>query len=127
VQIAVYAQRASMALRYVTNLKTCSALSDAFDSASHDRVTRMLQGPWSGHTRLNLALRLLCTVAGGYLILDDMVVETPYARLLNEAAWGWSSQQCKVVFGGSLVLMVWTDGQVRMPLACRLWHISCVL
>ena len=54
-----------MALLYFTNITTCSAMSDAFDSASHDQLTRILQGTWSGHTLLNLALRLLFTVAGG--------------------------------------------------------------
>jgi hypothetical protein len=49
-----------------TNLTTCSAIADAFDSASHDQLTRMLHGTWSGHTLLNLALRTLFTVAGGY-------------------------------------------------------------
>ena len=82
-----------MALLYLTNITTCSAISEAFDSASHDQLTRMLQGTWSGHTLLNLALRLLFTVAGGYLILDDTVVEKPYARLLGEAAWVWSSKR----------------------------------
>ena len=62
------------------------------------------------------------TVAGGYLVLDDTVVEKPYARLLGEAAWVWSSKQRKGVFGVSVVLLVWTDGQVRLPLAFRLWH-----
>jgi len=64
----------------------------------------------------------LFTVAGGYLILDDTVVEKPYARLLGEAAWVWSSKQRKVVFGVSVVLLVWTDGHVRIPLAFRCWH-----
>ena len=111
-----------MALLYVTNITTCSAMADAFDSVSHDRLTRMLQGTWSGHTLLNLALRALFTVTGGYLIVDDTVVEKPYARLLGEAAWGWSSKQRKVVFGVAVVLLVWTDGQVRIPLAYRRWH-----
>jgi hypothetical protein len=44
-----------MAVLYFTNLTTCSAISDAFDSASHDRLTRMLQGTWSGHTLFDLA------------------------------------------------------------------------
>jgi len=44
-----------MALLYFTNLTSCSAIADAFDSVSHDRLTRMLQGTWSGHTRLDLA------------------------------------------------------------------------
>ena len=111
-----------MALLYCTNLTTCSAMADAFDSVSHDRLTRLLHGPWSGHTLLHLALRTLFTVAGGYLIIDDTVVEKPYARLLGEAAWVWSSKQSKVVCGVSVVLLVWTDGQVRIPLAFRCWH-----
>jgi putative transposase len=111
-----------MALLSFTKVTTCSAIAEAFDSASDDRLTRMLQGTWSGHTLFDLALRTLFSVAGGYLILDDTVVEKPYARLLGEAAWVWSSKQRKVVFGVSVVLLVWTDGQVRIPLAFRLWH-----
>jgi len=61
-------------------------------------------------------------VAGGYLIVDDTVVAKPYARLLGEAAWVWSNKDRKVLFGVSVVLLVWTDGQVRIPLAFRVWH-----
>ena len=111
-----------MALLYFTNITTCSAMADALDSASHDQLTRMLQGAWSGHILLNLALRALFTVAGGYLLVDDTVIEKPYARLLGEAGWVWSSKQRKVVFGVSIVLLVWTDGQVRIPLAFRRWQ-----
>jgi energy-converting hydrogenase A subunit M len=111
-----------MALLYFTNITTCSAMSDAFASASHAQLTRMLQGTWSGQTLFNLAWRILFTIAGGYLILDDTVVEKPYARLLGEAAWVWSSRHRKVVFGVSRVLLVWTDGQVRIPLAFRRWQ-----
>lgn len=111
-----------MALLYFTNLTTCSAIADAFDSASHDRLTRMLHGSWSGHTLLDLALRTLFAVAGGYLIIDDTVVDKPYAQRLDEAAWVWSSKHQKVVFGVSVVLLVWTDGQRRLPVAFRVWH-----
>ena len=111
-----------MALLYFTRLTTCSAIADAFDSASHDQLTRMLQGTWSGHTLLDLALRVLFAVAGGYLIVDDTVVAKPAARLLGEAAWVWSNKDRKVLFGVSVVLRVWTDGQHRVPLAFRVWH-----
>jgi Transposase DDE domain len=111
-----------MALLYFTHITTCSAIADAFDSVSHDRLTRMLQGTWSGHILLDLALRTLFTVAGGYLIVDDTVVAKPYARRLGEAAWVWSNKERKVLFGVSVVLLVWTDGQIRIPLAFRVWH-----
>jgi Transposase DDE domain len=41
---------------------------------------------------------------------------------LGEAAWVWSSKDKKVVFGGSRVLLVWTDGEVRLPVGYRVWH-----
>ena len=111
-----------MALRSFTNMTTCSAIADAFDRVSPDRVTRMLQGTWSGPILLALAWRALFTVAGGSLIVDDTGVAKPYARLLGEAAWVWSNKDRQVLFGVSVVLRVWTDGQSRIPRACRVWH-----
>ena len=55
-------------------------MADAFDSVSYDRLTRLLHGTWSGHTHLDLALRTLYSVAGGYLIVDDTVVATGYHK-----------------------------------------------
>jgi putative transposase len=111
-----------MALLYFTRISTCTTIAEVFANASHDCLTRMLHGSWSGHILLDVALRTLFTVTGGYLILDDTVVEKPYARLLGEAAWVWSNKQSKVVFGVSLVLLVWTDGHVRIPIGYRVWH-----
>jgi hypothetical protein len=51
-----------------------------------------------------------------------MVVAQPAARLLGEAAWGWSHKDRKVLCGVSVVLLIWTDGQHRVPLAFRVWH-----
>jgi hypothetical protein len=58
----------------------------------------------------------------GYLIVDDPVVAKSSARLFGEAAWVWSSKDSTVVFGVAVGLLVWTDGQVRIPLAFRCWH-----
>jgi putative transposase len=110
------------ALLYFAEVSTCVAMAQALQHASHDRLTRMLSGDWFGQTLLELALRALFTVVGGDLIVDDTVVEKPYATCLAEAAWVWSSKQRQVVFGIPLVLLVWTDGQVRVPLAFRLWR-----
>ena len=34
----------------------------------------------------------------------------------------WSHPDRKVRFGGAVVLRVWLDGQLRLPLACRVWR-----
>ena len=58
-------------------------------------------------------------VVGGYLIVDDTVVEKPHAKRLNEAGWVGSSKRSKAVYGVSGVLLVWTDGQLRIPIGFR--------
>src|ERR687888_1096521 len=110
-----------MALLHFTKISTCSAIAEIFPEAAHDCLTRMLNGDWSGQTLLDWALRLLFLVVGGYLIVDDTVVEKPHAKRLNEAGWVWSSKRNKAVYGVSVVLLVWTDGQLRIPLGFRVW------
>ena len=66
-----------MALQYFTRLTTCSAIADALDSVSPDRLTRMRQETWSGHILLALALRALFPVAGGALMVDDTWSRNP--------------------------------------------------
>jgi hypothetical protein len=61
-------------------------------------------------------------VAGGYLLGEDTVVAKPAARLWGEAAWVWSNKERQGLFGVSVVLRVWTDGQHRVPLGCRVGH-----
>jgi hypothetical protein len=111
-----------MALLDFTRVSTCVTIAEAIRDASHDRLTRMLTSRWSGQILLDVALRTLFTVAGGYLIIEDTVVAKPYARRLGEAAWVWSNKDKKVLFGVSVVLLVWTDGQVRLPVGYRGWH-----
>src|ERR671919_3121658 len=80
-----------IALLYFTKVSTCLGIAEVFTEASHDCLTRMLNGNWSGQTLLDRALRVLFTVVGGYLIVDDTVVEKPHAQLLSEAGGGGAS------------------------------------
>jgi hypothetical protein len=63
------------ALLYFAEVSTCVAIAQALEMTSHDRLTRMLWGQWSGQTLLDLALRALFTVVGGDLIVDDTIVK----------------------------------------------------
>jgi hypothetical protein len=56
--------------------------------ASHDCWTRLRQGPWSGYTRLPLALRMPFPGAGGALLRAKTGVENPDARRVGKAMWG---------------------------------------
>ena len=110
------------ALLYYRTSASCVALAEALATISHDRLTRLLQGDWSGQRLLELALRTLFVWERGYLIIDDTVIPKPFAAAIEGLAWVFSSQERKPVYGLCLVLLVWTDGTLRIPLGMRLWR-----
>jgi hypothetical protein len=110
------------ALLYYRTSGSCVALAEALQTVSHDRLTRMLQGDWSGQTLLEVALRTLFVWGQGYLIIDDTVLAKPFATAMQSLAWVFSSQERRPVQGFSLVLLIWTNGTLRVPLGIRLWR-----
>ena len=110
------------ALLYFRTSASCVALAEALQSVSHDRLTRLLQADWSGQRLLELSCRTLFVWRRGYLIIDDTVMAKPFATAIESLAWVYSSRDHQPVYGLSLVLLVWTNGTVRLPLGMRLWH-----
>ena len=110
------------ALLYYRTSARCVALAEALETVSHDRLTRLLQADWSGHILLELACRTLFVRERGYLLLDDTVIPKPLATAIENFAWVFSSQARKPVYGLSLVLLIWTNGTLRVPLGVRLWR-----
>ena len=101
---------------------SCVALAEALGTVSHDRLTRRLQADWSGQTLLEIACRTLFVWERGYLMIDDTVIAKPFASAIEGLAWVFSSRERKPVYGLSLVLLVWTNGTLRIPLGMRLWR-----
>ena len=110
------------ALLYYRTSGSCVALAEALDTVSHDRLKRLLQADWSGQTLLAVAFRTLFVWERGYLILDDMVIPKLFATAMEGLAWVFSSQERQPVYGFSLVLLVWTNRRLRIPLGLRLWR-----
>jgi DDE family transposase len=110
------------ALLYDQTSGRCIALAEALETVSHDRWTSLLQGGWSGQTRLACTCRTLFVWEQGDLIIDDTVIPKPFATAMESLAWVFSSQQRQPVYGFSLVLLVWTNGTLRLPLGVRLWR-----
>jgi hypothetical protein len=71
------------ALLYDRTSASCVALAEALETVSHDRLTRMLQADWSGHTLLAGAGRTLFVWERGYLIIDDTVIAKPFASAIE--------------------------------------------
>jgi hypothetical protein len=110
------------ALLYYRTSASCVALAEALETVSHDRLTRLLQSDWSGQRLLDLTCRTLFVLERGYLIIDDTVIPKPFAAAIEGLAWVFSSLERRPVYGLSLVLLIWTNGRLRIPLGMRLWR-----
>jgi hypothetical protein len=111
-----------IALLYDQTSATYVALSEALQTVSHDRLTRLLRAHGSGQPLLEHACRTRFVWETGDLILDDTVIPKPFATPMDRLAWVFSNRKRRQVYRFSLGLLVWPDGTLRIPLLLRLWR-----
>lgn len=91
---------------------------------SHDAINRLLRVvPFS--TRM--VMGLLITFAQGlgcmgYLCIDDVVVQKPFAQKIPWVGWAYSSTEGKPVRGLHIVVLLWCCWPFKVPVAFRLWR-----
>jgi hypothetical protein len=122
---------------YVTGLVLLDArptqirISERLPARSHDALNRLLRVmPLSTRALLGGLLRLAGRLSRrlgtpGYLVVDDVVIEKPFAKRLPWAAWTYSFAKKRKVYGCHVVLLSWTSdptGVWRIPVAFRLWR-----
>src|SRR5689334_8222378 len=110
-----------IALIYRNTRTSCLSLAALCSSVSHDSLNRLLHSdyPWSRRLWELFSSRMIHQ--GGYLVLDD----TTWQRQTKDSeavAKVWSSSAGGVRLGMQVVLLIWTDGQRKIPLAMRLWQ-----
>jgi hypothetical protein len=100
---------------------TATGLSRQF-GLSHDEITRMLVSrfPWKRWFVFCIH-HLFGILQGGYLIIDDTVLAKPFGKLFTNASYIYSSSDNKPVFGYNIVMIVWTNGKISIPLSWR-WY-----
>lgn len=95
------------------------AQPDRPDAPSHDAFTRLLHrlepGPGPLWDEARPAVR-----PGGALVLDDSVLDKPFARHMGLVRRCWSGRHRRVVAGIGLVTLLWTDGAALVPCDYRL-------
>jgi len=104
--------------------QTAVRIATILPGRAHDALNRLLRVlPWSPQ-RLVLGLIRWVQRRGerGYVVLDDVVVEKPFAKLLAWAGWTYSYSQKRPVFGFHIVVCFWCTPQVRIPIGFRLWR-----
>lgn len=109
------------ALIYRNTRTSCCALARACARVSHDRLQRLLYERFAWSRRLWDLFAARLVRAGGYLVLDD-TCWVRWAQQAEAVSWVWSSAHGRAVRGMQVVLLIWADGRVKVPLGLRLWR-----
>ena len=88
---------------------------------AHDAFTRWLHRREPDPAALWAAAAPLVARGAGVLILDDSVLDKPYAKKLDLVARQWSGKHGRVVWGIGLVTLLWSDGEALIPCDYRLY------
>ncbi|MFH0988764.1 MAG: transposase [bacterium] len=119
---------------------TCTKISEQYNRnilydsenpyVSHDRLQRLLhfEGKWNRYLQKKYGClihrRDRSSHKRSYLIIDDTVIAKPYGKELELLSWIFSPSDRQYLYGISVVFLLWTDGNIRVPIGFRLWYKS---
>lgn len=106
--------------KVVTATEAARVQPDRPDRPAHDAFTRLLHRLEPDPDDLWQEVAPFVARDGGLLILDDSVLDKPYARHMGLVGRFWSGKHKRVVQGIDLVTLLWTDGDVLWPCDYRL-------
>ncbi len=99
----------------------CVSLSK-FSACSHDSLARVLKGKLSWQILLEgFILRTFGKLRDGWLIIDDTVISKRFAEKIENLAWIFDSKVGKSLLGLNIVLLVWSNGKITIPLRLKIY------
>jgi len=94
---------------------------DSAAPAAHDAYTRLLHRLEPDSDTLWAEVQADVRRLSGVLILDDSVLDKPYARKMDLVHHLWSGKHHRVVKGIDLITLLWTDGDRHLPCDYRIY------
>lgn len=94
---------------------------DGANPAAHDAYTRLLYRLEPDSDALWVEVQPEVRRTAGVLVLDDTVLDKPYARKMDLVHHMWSGKHHRVVKGIDLLTLLWTDGDRHLPCDYRLY------
>lgn len=92
----------------------------AFSHTSHDFLTRGLKKKYSFKQILRTVLSTR-VFDQGYIIIDETDVDKSFAKHIQGLSWIFSHRKNKYIFGFHIVVMVWTNEKITLPLAWKIY------
>jgi DDE superfamily endonuclease len=105
----------------VVSAKEAARVQPAQPNApAHDAFTRLLHRLEPDPEALWQEARPFVAATGGLLVVDDSVLDKPYAKHIGLVGRFWSGTHRRIVQGINLVTLLWTDGDSLWPCDYRL-------
>ena len=111
---------------YIVALVNCKGkasaanLSRTLEKYSHDFFTDILGKDFEGEMLLRYCIQRIHPLTRGYLILDDTWLPKCFSWILEIVHKVYSGKQ--PMWGISVVMLCWSDGNWRIPLDIRIWR-----
>lgn len=91
------------------------------EDMAHDAVSRMLSRGEISPESVWRQAEPLVSRQKGYLLVDDTVVDKPYAEKIELVRWQYSGTHHDVVKGIGVITLLWTDGEKHVPIDFRVY------
>jgi putative transposase len=98
------------------------AQPDQSSPTAHDAFSRLLRRLEPDPDVLWQEANPHVVLDAGVLVLDDSVLDKPYAKHMDLVGRHWSGKHHAVVQGIDLVSLLWTDGDRHIPCDYRIYH-----
>lgn len=103
--------------------QTQSRIARIIGHVSHDALHRLADQLKDHYDQMVMGLLLILeSMTPGYLILDDVLIPKPFARYVAGAYPGYDHAQKRHVVGQRIVVLIWTNGVLCVPIAFVVWH-----
>ena len=101
--------------KHCTATEAAKCQPDLPDPPAHDAFTRLLHRLEPDPEALGLEAQTQVVKPLGVLVIDDSMLDKPYARSIDLVTRLWSGKHHAVVAGINLVTLLWTDGDRHIP------------
>jgi putative transposase len=103
------------------NTRTSCVCLASLSELADDQLYRLLYSDFPFSRRLWEWFAMKLVGEKAYLVLDDTTWQR-FTKKAEAVSFVWDSAVGKVVFGMSVVLLVWTDGHRKVPLGIKVWR-----
>lgn len=89
---------------------------------AHDAYTRLLERLQPTAEMLWLEVQGLVKKGEGWLVFDDSTLDKLHSKKIELVTRHWSGKHNRVVDGINLLTLLWTDGDIAIPIDWRIFH-----